>query len=76
MFTSKELHMKSTLEGRGALTVDEFCAFVSIGRSKFYQEVIEGRIRMRKIGRKSVITVIDAMAYLENLPEGGRANAA
>ena len=63
-------------ETRGALTVDEFCGWASIGRSKFYQEVTEGRIRMRKIGRKSVVTVPDAIAWIESLPEGGRADAA
>ena len=57
-----------TPENRGALTVDEFCGWASIGRSKFYQEVAEGRIRLRKIGRKSVVTIDDALAWLNNLP--------
>lgn len=68
--------MGSILESRGALTVDEFCGWASIGRSKFYQELQEGRIRIRKVGRKSVVTVPDALAWLESLPEGGRADAA
>lgn len=68
--------MSSILESRGALTVDEFCGWASIGRSKFYQELQEGRIRIRKVGRKSVVTVPDALAWLESLPEGGRADAA
>ena len=63
-------------ENRGALTVDEFCGWASIGRSKFYKEVEEGRIRLRKVGRKSVVTVADALAWLENLPERGCAHAA
>lgn len=68
--------MKSFLEQRGALTVDEFCAWAPLGRSKFYQEVTAGRIRLRKVGRKSVVTVTDALAWLESLPDGGRADAA
>ena len=44
------------LENKGALTVDEFCGWASIGRSKLYNEVTEGRLRLRKVGRKSVIT--------------------
>jgi hypothetical protein len=68
--------MKSTLEDRGALTVDEFCGWASIGRSKFYQEVTEGRIRLRKVGRKSVVVVADARAWLESLPDGRHADAA
>ncbi len=68
--------MVDILESRGALAVDEFCGWAGIGRSKFYQEVAEGRIRLRKVGRKSVVTVPDALAWLESLPEGGRADAA
>lgn len=55
-------------ETRGAFSVDQFCAWASIGRSKFYQEVQEGRLRLRKVGRKSVVTMPDAMAWLSNLP--------
>jgi hypothetical protein len=68
--------MPSILESRGALTVDEFCGWANIGRSKFYQEVAEGRIQLRKVGRKSVVTVSHALAWLENLPVGGCAHAA
>lgn len=54
---------------RGAYTVNAFCEWASIGRSKFYQEVQEGRLRLRKIGRKSVVTAADAEAWLNSLPE-------
>ncbi len=60
---------------RGAMTVDEFCGWASIGRSKFYQEVNEGRIKLRKIGRKSIVTFSDANAWLESLPEAGGKHA-
>lgn len=60
---------------KAAMTVDEFCGWASIGRSKFYQEVNEGRIRLRKIGRKSVITMTDAQTWLDGLPEAGGAHA-
>jgi len=56
------------LEHRGTLTVDEFCSWASIGRSKFYQEVNAGRITLRKIGRKSVVTMADAMSWVNSLP--------
>ena len=61
---------------KGALTVDEFCGWASIGRSKFYQEVAQGRIRLRKIGRKSVVTTPDAIAWLSSLPQSGGSSAA
>lgn len=64
------------LQDKGALTVPQFCDWASIGRSKFYQEVNEGRIRIRKVGRKSVVTVSDAQAWLASLPDGARCHAA
>jgi len=63
-----------TFKHKGALSVDEFCGWASIGRSKFYQEVAAGRIRLRKIGRKSVVTMPDALAWLSELPELKLAN--
>ncbi len=53
---------------RGAFSVDEFCRWASIGRSLFYQEVKSGRIKLRKIGRKSVVIMPDAMSWLKDLP--------
>lgn len=61
---------------RGAMSVDEFCAWVSIGRSKFYREVSSGRIQLRKIGRKSVVTMADAQMWLASLPTVQVARAA
>ena len=62
------------LNPKGAFSVDEFCGWASIGRSKFYQEVAAGRIRLRKIGRKSVVTMPDALAWLSELPDFKLAN--
>ena len=69
--TEKYLGRQAALHGAGggAFTVNAFCEWASIGRSKFYQEVQEGRLRLRKIGRKSVVTVADAEAWLASLPE-------
>lgn len=53
---------------RGAMTVDEFCGWAAIGRNKFYEEVKAGRLTMRKIGRKSVVTLAEAEAWLNSLP--------
>lgn len=59
------------IQQSGALTVDEFCGWARIGRSKFYSEVHEGRLKIRKIGRKSVVTMADAETWLASLPESG-----
>lgn len=60
---------QNTLLLRGAFTVDEFLGWASLGRTRFYDEVKAGRIKLRKIGRKSVVTMPDAMDWLNSLPE-------
>lgn len=57
------------LSQKGAFTVTEFCGWAGIGPTKFYDERKAGRIKVRKIGRKSVVTVADALAWLNSLPE-------
>ena len=54
---------------KGAYSVAEFMAFASIGRTKLYQEINEGRLKARKLGAKTVILASDAQAWLEALPE-------
>ena len=50
------------------MSVDAFCAWACISRNKFYQEVRAGRIPLRKMGRKSLVAVPDALAWLNSLP--------
>jgi hypothetical protein len=59
----------NTLSPKGAYSVTEFMAWASIGRTKFYQEVNSGKLKIRKIGAKTVVTATDADAWLNALPE-------
>ena len=61
---------------RGNLTVNEFIAWSTLGRTKFYAEVNAGRITLRKIGTKSVVTMPDALAWLRGLPATAETKAA
>lgn len=56
------------LESKAAMGVNEFCAWASISRNTFYLEVKAGRLRLRKIGRKSIVTMTDALDWLNALP--------
>ena len=53
----------------GALTLNEFLAWARIGRTKAYEEIDAGRLKIRKLGRKTLILRTDAEAWLEALPE-------
>lgn len=57
------------LSPNGAFTLNEFMAYARIGRTKTYQEINAGRLKIRKIGRKTLILRADAEAWLNALPE-------
>jgi excisionase family DNA binding protein len=56
---------------RAALTVAEFCRVCSIGRSSFYSLAAAGRIRIKKLGRRTLVPIDQVSALLEGLDERG-----
>ena len=52
----------------GAMSVDEFCRWACIGRTKTYDEAKAGRLQLRKIGSKTVVLRTDAEQWLRSLP--------
>ena len=52
---------------RRALSVEQFCKRYGIGKSTLYVQIREGRLRLRKIGKRSVIAVEDAEIWFMNL---------
>lgn len=57
-----------TTNKNGAMTVLEFLSWARISRTTFYKEVSEGRIPLKKVGKRSLILMRDAEAWLEGLP--------
>jgi len=53
-----------------ALSIAEFCEAVSIGRTRAYVEIKSGRLRVLKVGRRSLITVKEMHAWLQRLALG------
>lgn len=51
-----------------ALSVADALNAISIGRTKLYREMKEGRIAARKIGRKTVFLADEIDRYLASLP--------
>jgi hypothetical protein len=52
----------------GAMTVDEFCRWARVGKTKAYAEAKAGRLQMRKIGSKTVVLRSDGEQWLSSLP--------
>jgi hypothetical protein len=53
---------------RGAMSIARFSEDYAIGRTKAYEELKSGRLRGRKIGKRTIIGQDDAEAWLQQLP--------
>ncbi|MFG1268101.1 helix-turn-helix domain-containing protein [Xanthobacter sp. DSM 14520] len=49
-------------------SVNDALKALSISRAKFYAEAKAGKIKLRKIGVKTVVTAADLAAYVDALP--------
>jgi len=52
-----------------AMTIKEFSAWARLGRTSIYNHARAGRLKLRKIGDKTVILRADAEAWLRSLPD-------
>lgn len=59
------------MENPELLTVADFCARYSIGRTSLYREVNAGRLKLRKFGSATRIAREDAERWAAALPEYG-----
>ena len=50
------------------MTVADFCARYSLGKTSAYREVAKGRLRLRKFGSATRIARTDAEAWAASLP--------
>jgi excisionase family DNA binding protein len=57
--------MQTTLPA--LLSVRAFCAWSSIGRTKVYQEIEEGRLRTVTVGRRRLVPTAEAQRWLDQL---------
>lgn len=53
---------------RRAYSIANFGRAFSVGRSTVYEEIRAGRLKVRKVGTRTIITYDDAMAWLHSLP--------
>jgi hypothetical protein len=52
-----------------ARSVDDFAMAIGIGRTTLYAEIAAGRLKARKVGKRTVILDEDGRAFLASLPE-------
>lgn len=61
------MHIKATSPAKAAYSIAEFCELVSLGRSRVFEEIREKRLRVVKVGRRTLITALEVTAWLERL---------
>jgi excisionase family DNA binding protein len=52
-----------------AMSVRDFCKIYGIGRTSLYAEIAAGRLKVRKVGRRTLIGDDDAEEWWHSLPE-------
>ena len=71
--TYGRVHRMARAVAEGAESIAEFCERYGPGRTKTYEELKSGRLRARKIGKRTIITEDDAEDWLLRLPVIGAA---
>jgi excisionase family DNA binding protein len=51
-----------------AVSIGGFCQRYCIGRTTVYEEIKQGRLRARKVGKRTIICEDDAEDWLRQLP--------
>jgi excisionase family DNA binding protein len=65
---SKQLAADLAVSLPAAMTIDQFCRSYSVGKTKAYSEIQGGKLKIRKLGSKTLIARDDAEAWLNSLP--------
>lgn len=49
----------------GLMSINTFCAWASLGRTKVYEEIASGKLRTFQVGRRRLVAYEDAHRWLE-----------
>jgi predicted DNA-binding transcriptional regulator AlpA len=58
---------------KAAFTIPEFCHWAGIGRTTFYKLAGCGEIPVRKVGKRSIVLILDAVPWIKSLPLASQA---
>jgi excisionase family DNA binding protein len=60
----------SFLDGRALVRINDTCKILGVGRSKVYDMITDGRLAVRKIDGRTLITAESITRLLDQLPSG------
>jgi excisionase family DNA binding protein len=58
--------------GRAAFSVPEIMVQIGLSRDKVYSLIREGKLKARKVGRRTLVTSSDLQEFLRGLPTLGQ----
>jgi excisionase family DNA binding protein len=61
------MHITESTPSKAAYSIAEFCGLVSLGRSRVFEEIRERRLRIVKVGRRTLIPATEVTAWLDRL---------
>ena len=67
------MNIDNNPSGNVAFSRKQFCQRNSIGTTKFYQELKDGRLSARKVGKRTIVLASDEALWRDALPVIGRA---
>jgi excisionase family DNA binding protein len=50
-----------------SLSIEEVCAATGLGRTKLYEHINSGKLKARKLGKRTLILKVDLENFLTNL---------
>jgi excisionase family DNA binding protein len=62
------------IHDKRVITIKEFCQAYAIGRTSTYGEINAGRLKTVRLGRRTLIPVDNAEAWLETIRENKKAS--
>lgn len=62
---------KSKFTERNCFSLEEFCFRNGIGRTTAYKEIKEGRLRPKKVGKRTLISIEEEARWLSDAPAFG-----
>jgi Helix-turn-helix domain len=64
----KALALKQSAPQKRGFSVEQFCEIYDVGRSTAYNEIRAGRLKARKVGKRTIIGDEDAEDWFSQLP--------
>lgn len=69
---NSERQSQDALHELGGFSVNAFCRWAGIGRTAAYAEIKDGRLEVRKLGKRTIVPVAEARRWFEALPSPSR----